>query len=52
MKMVKEPEEKSYEERLRALGLFSLEETEGRPQCSYSFIERGREGQTLISALW
>ena len=49
--MVQGPEGKPCEEGLRALGLFSLEETEGRPQCSYSFIERGREGETLISAL-
>ena len=29
-----------YEEGLRTLGLFSLEETEGRPQCSHNFLVR------------
>ena len=42
--MVKDLEEKPCEEWLRSLGLFSLEETEGRPHCSYSFLMRGRGG--------
>ncbi|KAJ7408784.1 hypothetical protein BTVI_58537 [Pitangus sulphuratus] len=40
MKMVKGLEVKPYEECLRALGLFILEETEGRPHCSYNFLVR------------
>ncbi|KAJ7422587.1 hypothetical protein WISP_37309 [Willisornis vidua] len=41
--MVKGLEGKLDEEQLRALGL-QLEETEGRPHCSYSFLTRGRQG--------
>ena len=40
--MVQGPEGKLCEEGLRALGLFSLEETEGRAHCRYSFLVRGR----------
>ena len=36
-------EEQPCEEGLRALGLLSLEETEGRPQCSHSFLVRDRQ---------
>ena len=39
--MVKGIEGKLYEEQLTSLGLFSLEETEGRPHCSYNFPMRG-----------
>ncbi|KAF4804115.1 hypothetical protein TURU_010429 [Turdus rufiventris] len=37
-------EGKPYEEQLRSLGLFSLEETERKPHCSYNFLMRGKEG--------
>ncbi|RMC14023.1 hypothetical protein DUI87_09110 [Hirundo rustica rustica] len=43
-KMVKGFEQKPYEEQLRSLGLFILEETEGRPHCGLSFLIRGRGG--------
>ncbi|RMB99700.1 hypothetical protein DUI87_23702 [Hirundo rustica rustica] len=33
---------KPYEEQLRSVGLFSLEEAEGRPHCSDNFLVRGR----------
>ena len=33
-------EKKSYEERLRELGLFSLEKAEGGPYCSLQLPER------------
>ncbi|KAJ7409948.1 hypothetical protein WISP_111441 [Willisornis vidua] len=42
MKMVKGLEGKLYEKQLRALGLFSLKETEGRPHWTYNFLMRGR----------
>ncbi|KAJ7398546.1 hypothetical protein BTVI_124090 [Pitangus sulphuratus] len=42
IKMVKDLEGKPYEEQLRSHGLFNLEETEGRPHCSYNFLMRGR----------
>ena len=42
--MVKDLEGRLCEEQLRALGLFSLEETEGRPDCRYSFLLGGRGG--------
>ena len=46
-------EERLCGDRLRALGLFSLEETEGRAQCRYKFLLRGRErtGPDLCSVL-
>lgn len=40
--MVKALEGKLYEERLSSLGLFSLEDTEGRPQLFHEGKRRGR----------
>ena len=52
--MVKGLEEKTYEEQLRSLCLFSPEKTRLKSLllAAYHFFMRGAEGQTLISALW
>ncbi|RMC05204.1 hypothetical protein DUI87_18388 [Hirundo rustica rustica] len=52
-KMVKNLKGKPYEEQLKSLGLFSLEETERRPHCSYNFFMRegGGTGTDLFSVV-
>ena len=40
MRLLRDLENKSYEERLRDLGLFSVEEAEGGPYCSLQLPER------------
>ena len=38
-KMLRGLEHLSYEDKLRELGLFSLEETPGRPHCAFLYVK-------------
>ncbi|RMC15146.1 hypothetical protein DUI87_07328 [Hirundo rustica rustica] len=51
-KVVKALEGKLYDERLKSLGLFSLEKTDGDLIGVYLLLRREEEGQALISSLF